>query len=93
MAMKELFTYVLLAALVIHVLLIAVAFFRVWRGEHVLDRIVAADVIGTLVLAIFVIMALVQGDQLFMDLALGFAVPSFVGTIALARYIANRQMF
>jgi multisubunit Na+/H+ antiporter MnhF subunit len=91
--MKELFMVVLLISLTIHILLIAVAVLRVWRGDNALDRIVAADVIATLVLSIFVIIGLVRQDQLFVDLALGFAVPSFVGTIALARYIANKQVF
>ena len=66
---------------------------RVWRGENVMDRIVAADVIGTLVLAVFVILALMQNNALFIDLALGSALLSFISTIAMARYIANRQMF
>lgn len=91
--MKELFLTVVVASLVIHIALIAVALARVWRGETTMDRIVAADVIGTLVLAIFVIIALLRGDTLYVDLALGFATLSFIGAIALARYIGNRQMF
>jgi multisubunit Na+/H+ antiporter MnhF subunit len=91
--MKEAFSIVLLASLAIHIALILAAVIRVWRGENVMDRIVAADVIGTLVLAVFVILALTQNNALFMDLALGAAALSFIGTIALARYIANRQVF
>ncbi len=91
--MKDILSAVLLASLVIHLILILAAVIRVWRGENVLDRVVAADVIGTLVLAVFVIMALTQNNALFMDLAIGFAALTFVGTIALARYIANRQVF
>lgn len=91
--MKELFLGVVAASLVIHIALIAVALVRVWRGETTMDRIVAADVIGTLVLAIFVIIALLRADALYIDLALGFATLSFIGSIALARYIGNRQMF
>jgi multisubunit Na+/H+ antiporter MnhF subunit len=50
-------------------------------------------VIATLVLAIFVLLALIRDDALYMDLALGASVISYAGTIALARYIASRQMF
>jgi multisubunit Na+/H+ antiporter MnhF subunit len=91
--MRDAFLFVTVASLVVHVAMIAVAVQRVWRGETVMDRIVASDVIATLVLAIFVLLALINDDPLYMDLALGASVISYVGTIALARYIANRQMF
>lgn len=91
--MQSLFTGAVVLSLGLHILLIAVAVVRVWRGETVLDRLVAADVITTLGLAIFVLLALFNDDALYMDLALGFAALSFIGTVALARYIANRQMF
>lgn len=91
--MRDVFLFVTIASLVVHVAMIAVAVQRVWRGETVMDRIVASDVIATLVLAIFVLLALINDDPLYMDLALGASVISYVGTIALARYIANRQMF
>ncbi len=91
--MKELLNTILLISLVIHIGLIAVCVWRVWRGENVIDRLLAADLIATLVLAIFIIIAIDTGNQRFIDLALGLAALSFIGTIALARYIANRQMF
>lgn len=91
--MKELLNTILLISLVIHIGLIAVCVWRVWRGENVIDRLLAADLIATLVLAIFIIIAIDTGNQRFIDLALGLAALGFIGTIALARYIANRQMF
>jgi multisubunit Na+/H+ antiporter MnhF subunit len=91
--MKDVFLLVAVVSLVIHIGMIAVALQRVWRGDTVMDRIVAADVISTLVLAIIVLLALINDDALYMDFALGFAALTFIGTIALSRYIANRQMF
>ncbi|MCS7088225.1 MAG: monovalent cation/H+ antiporter complex subunit F [Thermoflexales bacterium] len=91
--MQMIFSWAVVASIGLHILLIAVAVVRVWRGETVLDRLVAADVIATLGLAIFVLLALFNDDALYMDLALGFAALSFVSTVALARYLANRQMF
>ncbi|PJF47459.1 MAG: cation:proton antiporter [Chloroflexi bacterium] len=91
--MRETFMLVAVVSLVIHVAMIFIAVQRVWRGETVMDRIVAADVIATLVLAIFVLLALLNDNPRYMDLALGASAISYVGTIALARYIANRQMF
>jgi multisubunit Na+/H+ antiporter MnhF subunit len=91
--MKELLNTILLASLVIHIGMIAVCVWRVWRGENAIDRLLAADVIGTIVLAIFVIVAIASDNERFIDLALGLAALGFIGTIALSRYIANRQMF
>lgn len=91
--MQALFVGVVTVSMLVHIVLIAVAVWRVWRGETVLDRLVAADVISTLVVAIFVLIALTNRDALYMDVALAVAALSFIGTIALARYIANRQMF
>jgi len=90
---REVFLSVCVISLIAHVAMIAIAVQRVWRGETVMDRIVAADVIATLVLAIFVLLALIRDNPLYMDLALGTSVISYAGTIALARYIASRQMF
>lgn len=91
--MKQVFESVLVIALVIHIALISVAVWRVWRGETVMDRLLAADVIGTIVLAVFVLLGLMRGNELFIDVALGFAALTFISTIALARYIARRQVF
>lgn len=91
--MRDILTGVLLASLVLHLALIAVCVWRVWHGENVMDRLVAADLIGTLVLAVFVLIAMIRRDNLFIDVALGLAALSAIGTIALARYTANRQMF
>jgi len=91
--MKGVFESVLVVALVVHVSLISVAFWRVWRGETVMDRLLAADVIGTIVLAVFILLGLIHGNELYIDVALGFAALTFISTIALARYIARRRVF
>ncbi|MFN3704651.1 MAG: monovalent cation/H+ antiporter complex subunit F [Thermoflexales bacterium] len=91
--MQEIFYTVVVGALIAHIGLIAVAVWRVWRGDTVMDRLVAVDAISTIVLAIFVLLALIEQDALFMDTALGVALISFISTIALARYIANHKMF
>ena len=91
--MKEILNFILLISLVIHIGMLAVCVWRVWRGENAIDRLLAADVIGTIVLAIFVIIAIASNNERFIDLALGLAALGFIGTLALSRYIANRQMF
>ncbi len=85
--------YLLGAAAVIHVLLIAICIWRVWRGDNGIDRLLNADVIGTLILGIFVLLALRYRSVIYIDAALGLAAMAMIGTIALARFIANKRVF
>jgi multisubunit Na+/H+ antiporter MnhF subunit len=71
----------------------AVAFWRVWRGENVIDRLMGLDLLGILTLAVLVLLALIFRRIIYIDVAMGLAALSFVGTIALAKYIADEQMF
>ena len=84
---------VLYAALVIHIILIGIALWRVWRGENIVDRLIGADLITTITLAILVILAVIDRNSIYIDAALGLAALGFIGTIALAKYIADEQMF
>jgi multisubunit Na+/H+ antiporter MnhF subunit len=91
--MNEVLTLVLHAALLIHIALLAACVWRVWRGENAIDRLIGADLIGTLTLAALVLIALITANSIYIDVALGLAALGFIGTIALARYIADQQMF
>ena len=84
---------VLYASLVILILLIGVALWRVWRGENIVDRLIGADLVTTLTLAVLVVIALITRNSIYIDVALGLAALGFIGTIALAKYIADEQMF
>ena len=91
--METILTYVLYLALLIHVGLLAVVLWRVWRGENVIDRLMGADLLGILTLSILVLLALIEGDSIYIDVALGLAALGFIGTIALAKYVADEQVF
>lgn len=93
MPMDQILFYTLHGALVIHIALIAVCVWRVWRGENVIDRLIGADLVGTLMLAVLVLIALIWLNPIYIDVALGLAALGFVGTIALAKYIADQHMF
>ncbi|MBL8046782.1 MAG: hypothetical protein JNL09_09585 [Anaerolineales bacterium] len=91
--MIDLLIFALHASLIIHIALIAVCVWKVWRGENAIDRLLSADVIGTLILAVLVLIALIQRQSLYLDMALGLAALGVIGTIALAKYIADQKMF
>jgi multisubunit Na+/H+ antiporter MnhF subunit len=84
---------VLYISLFIHILLIGVSIWRVWRGENIIDRLMGTDLISTLTLAILILIALFEKNSIFIDVAVGLITLGFVSTIALAKYIADEQMF
>jgi multisubunit Na+/H+ antiporter MnhF subunit len=91
--METVLTYVLYSALLVHMGMLAVVLWRVWRGENVIDRLMGADLLSTLTLAILVLVALIERDSIYIDVALGLAALGFIGIIALAKYVADEQMF
>jgi multisubunit Na+/H+ antiporter MnhF subunit len=91
--MATILSYILYLALLVHMGLLAVVLWRVWRGENVIDRLMGADLLSTLTLSILVILALIEWDSIYIDVALGLAALGFMGTIALAKYVADEQMF
>jgi multisubunit Na+/H+ antiporter MnhF subunit len=87
------FNFVLYAGLLIHIGLIGYSLYLFWRREPVFDRLIIADLVSTYVLALLVIFAMIRPDDPFLDVGLGLAAIGFIGAIALAKYIADQQMF
>jgi len=65
--------------------------FRIGRGPTAPDRTVAIDILGTLVVGFCCVMALLTGQDFYMNIAIAWALLSFIGTIALAKYLEGRQ--
>ncbi len=91
--MTELLNSVINGALVIHTLLIVIAIWRIWRGENVADRLIGVELVTTMLLAILVLLSLTQRDTIYIDVAIALAALGFVVTIALAKYLADEQMY
>jgi multisubunit Na+/H+ antiporter MnhF subunit len=91
--MGTVLTYVLYLALLLHIGLLAVVLWKVWRGDNIIDRLMGADLLGTLTLAVLVLLALIERDSIYIDVALGLAALGFIGIIALAKYVADEQVF
>lgn len=71
--------------------LIAVNLYRVARGPTVYDRLIAVGVIGTNSVLLLVVIGLVFGRlELFVDLAIVYAMLNFVGVIAVGKYLEPR---
>ena len=73
------------------VLLAGLAFLlALWRflaGPTAADRVVAFDVMSIIGITFIVILALLEGRGIYLDAALVYALLSFLGVIAVARYL------
>lgn len=91
--MESVLTMVLHISLIIHVVLLGVVSVRLWQGKHVINRLMASDILTNLALAILVLGAMIHHQNIFLDVALGLAALGFISVIAFARYLAHKRIF
>jgi multicomponent Na+:H+ antiporter subunit F len=65
--------------------------YRIGRGPSTPDRTVAIDILGTVVVGFCAILGLVTGKDFYLNIALAWALLSFIGTIALAKFLEGRS--
>lgn len=80
-------TNVVLGMLILATLL---AFVRIVRGPSLPDRVIALDLIGSVVAGIIAVYAIANDQPVFVDVAIVMALVIFIGTIAFARYLERR---
>jgi multisubunit Na+/H+ antiporter MnhF subunit len=69
------------------------ATYRVIVGPSPADRVQAIDTITTLLIGIIILVALVDGQAFYIDLGIALAAFSFIGTLAIARFINEGRVF
>ncbi|MCA9982859.1 MAG: pesticidal protein Cry22Aa [Anaerolineales bacterium] len=67
------------------------ALIRLWLGPSLPDRVVASDLLATVVIAIIAVYGLATGQAALLDAALVVALLSFLGTVAFAHFIDRRS--
>ena len=60
---------------------------RVVKGPTTSDRVVAADSMTTIITSLLVLLGLFFGRYIYIDVALIYAVLSFIGVLTVARYL------
>lgn len=63
------------------------AFYRLVRGPSIPDRVVALDLMATLVIGIVAVYAVLTGQAAYLDVAVTLALIAFLGTVAFAYYL------
>lgn len=66
---------------------IVLCLLRVFRGPTAADRAVATDTACTVTTALLVILAFIFRRGVYLDVALVYAVLTFIGLVAVARYL------
>ena len=64
--------------------------YRVGAGPTPPDRTIAIDILGILMVGFCAILSLYTGKDLYMNVAISWALLSFIGTTALAKYLEGR---
>ncbi|MFZ5815582.1 MAG: monovalent cation/H+ antiporter complex subunit F [Bacillota bacterium] len=83
----DLFHTVLWITLVGQVVALGMAGYRALRGPTVADRVTALDAVGTIIIAILIVGAMLLEDRQYLAYALVLSVLSYVSTVAFAKYI------
>lgn len=91
--MNEWISFGVQLALVVMVLLLVICTYRIWVGPSPADRLQAIDAATTLLIGIIIVLALVQGTSMLVDVGIALAAFSFVGTVAIARYLSEGRVF
>jgi multicomponent Na+:H+ antiporter subunit F len=76
-------------------ILIGLAFFclyRIIRGPTIADRMVGIDIFGILVVGTCALLVIKTGRTFIIDIAITWAILSFVGTLTLAKYLSRKKL-
>ena len=77
--------------IIILIILCYLCLYRAWRGPTIPDRMVAIDILGILVAGICALLAITTRRNFLIDIALAWIFLSFIGTLALAKYLSGRK--
>jgi multicomponent Na+:H+ antiporter subunit F len=66
--------------------------YRIYRGPSIADRAVGVDIMGILFVGITGLSALFYDLPYLIDVSISLALFSFIGTIALAKYLEKRSL-
>ena len=83
--MSNIYEAVYTVALVIIGLLIIACLVRAIRGPRIADRVIAANMIGTLVVITICILAFMMGEGYLVDIAISYTMLSFLAVVLLTK--------
>jgi len=64
--------------------------YRLLRGPTSADRIVAVDILGILIVGLCAVFCVSTGRDWYIDIGIAWALQSFIGSLALSKYLEGR---
>ena len=91
--MNEVIDFLTNATLVILVIALIPATYRIWTGPSAMERLQALDLTTTDLIGIVVVLGIVLDNSRMIDVGIALAAFSFVSTLAIARFISEGRFF
>lgn len=66
--------------------------FRIFRGPTIADRMVGVDIMGILFVGVTALTGILYDLSYLVDIAIALALISFIGSLALAKYLERRTL-
>lgn len=74
-------------------ILFFICLYRAYIGPTAADRVVSINVISTKVTVLIAVIAVVTGQNAFIDVALIYAMMGFIATISISKYIEKGKLY
>ena len=91
--MSEFGNFIANGVLVVLVVSLVFATYRIWTGPSILERVQALDLTSTIFIAIIIVLGIVLQNSQFIDIGIALAAFSFVSTLAITRFISEGRFF
>ncbi len=78
----------------VYILLLCCFFclYRILKGPTAPDRIVAIDILGILIVGFCAFLGVPTGRSWYIDIGIAWVLQSFIGTLALAKYLEGKGL-
>lgn len=83
-------SFELLIVAIVLALLSITLLYRVIKGPHVIDRMVAADSIDIILGLVMLIYGCYEGRAIYVDLGLILTLLGFIGTVLISKYMEDK---
>lgn len=88
MTFIEYFNFIIIPILGISVILV---FIRFLKGPSLADRVISLDMLILMAIGMIAIYSILYDQSTFLDIAMLFALVAFLGTVAFAYYMEERE--
>ena len=70
----------------------ALCLYRILRGPTAPDRAVAVDMLGILIVGFCAVLSIPTGRDWYIDIGIAWALQSFIGIMALSKYLEGKDL-